>query len=45
MHFRLGCSLDYTIISDTTMLLNVEAQHVAGQRVVSETLVIEPWPA
>jgi transglutaminase-like putative cysteine protease len=45
MHFRLGCSLEYEILTDTTMLLNVEAQHVAGQRVVSETLVIEPRAA
>ncbi len=45
MRFRLGCSLEYTINTDTTMLLNLEPQRLDGQRVLSENLIIEPRPA
>lgn len=44
MRFRLGCSLDYNVTTDTTMLLNVEAQHNNGQRVIGERFLIDPLP-
>ena len=43
MKFSVGSELTYTATRDTTLILGVEAQHIAGQRVLSEQFSI--WPA
>jgi hypothetical protein len=42
MKFSLGSELIYTAERDTTLILNVEAQHLRGQRVLSERFSIGP---
>ena len=42
MQFDLGSQLAYVATKDTTLILNVEAQHLRGQRVLSETFTISP---
>ena len=42
MKFTLGSELQYTALRDTTMILNVEAQDVPGQRVLTEQFSVTP---
>lgn len=42
MKFSVGSELTYTATRDTTLILGVEAQHIAGQRVLSERFTISP---
>ena len=42
MRFSLGSELTYTATRDTTLILGVEVQHIAGQRVLSEEFSISP---
>ncbi len=42
MKFSLGSELIYTAERDTTLILNVEAQHLEGQRVLRESFTISP---
>jgi transglutaminase-like putative cysteine protease len=42
MKFSLGSELQYTAVRDTTMILNIEAQDVPGQRVLKETFSVSP---
>lgn len=42
MLFDLGSRLTYIATKDTTLILNVEAQHLRGQRILSETFTISP---
>ncbi|MEO7223318.1 MAG: hypothetical protein ABIY37_12670, partial [Devosia sp.] len=43
MKFQLGSELIYTAVRDTTLVLNVEAQHVPGQQVLRENLNFIPF--
>lgn len=36
MEFRVSCSLQYDVATETTLILNIEAQRNAGQRVIAE---------
>lgn len=36
MKFAVSCSLQYEVVTDTTLILNIEAQRNPGQRVVAE---------
>ena len=42
MKFDLGSELIYTAKKDTTLILNIEAQHLRGQRITSETFTVTP---
>ncbi len=42
MRFLLGCELDYDIATETTMLLNIEAQRTPQQEIVRESFIISP---
>lgn len=42
MRFRLGCALDYEILTETTLLINIEAQRGRGQRILAERFLVEP---
>jgi transglutaminase-like putative cysteine protease len=42
MKFDLGSELIYTARKDTTLILSIEAQHLRGQRILSETFTINP---
>ena len=42
MRFSLGSELTYTAVRDTTLVLGVEAQRVAGQRIVREQFTVTP---
>lgn len=42
MKFSVGCELSYATSSDTTLILNVEAQQTALQRVLRESLTFRP---
>ncbi len=42
MKFDLGSELIYTAAKDTTLILNIEAQHLRGQRITSGTFTITP---
>lgn len=42
MKFSLGSELTYTALRDTTLILGVEVQHIAGQRVLSEQFTLTP---
>lgn len=42
MKFTLGSELIYTAERDTTLILNVEAQHLEGQRLLRESFSISP---
>ena len=42
MKFSVGCELSYATSSDTTLILNVEAQQTALQRVLRESLSFRP---
>jgi transglutaminase-like putative cysteine protease len=42
MKFDLGSELTYTATKDTTLILNIEAQHLRGQRILSEIFTINP---
>jgi transglutaminase-like putative cysteine protease len=42
MKFDLGSELIYTAKKDTTLILNIEAQHLRGQRITSETFTTAP---
>jgi transglutaminase-like putative cysteine protease len=43
MKFQLGSELIYTAVRDTTLILNVEAQHLPGQQVLRESLTFSPF--
>ena len=43
MKFQVGSELIYTAVRDTTLILNVEAQHLPGQQVVRENLNFIPF--
>jgi transglutaminase-like putative cysteine protease len=43
MKFQVGSELIYTAVRDTTLVLNVEAQHLAGQQVIRESLTFMPF--
>lgn len=43
MKFQLGSELIYTAVRDTTLVLNVEAQNLPGQKVVRESLAFTPF--
>ncbi len=48
MKFSIGCRLQYDVAAETTLILNIEAQQVAGQRVSNERLdgpACEPYEA
>jgi hypothetical protein len=40
MRFNLGCELNYDVLQPTTLILNVEVQHLPTQEVVSERFLI-----
>jgi transglutaminase-like putative cysteine protease len=42
MRFSLGSELVYEVTERATMILNIEAQRVPNQRIVSETLTVSP---
>jgi transglutaminase-like putative cysteine protease len=42
MRFSLGSELIYTAIRPTTVILNIEAQNLPGQRVVRESFEVSP---
>ncbi|MEQ1770862.1 MAG: transglutaminase family protein [Devosia sp.] len=42
MRFSIGSELNYRALRDTTMILNIEAQEGAGQRVLSESFTVSP---
>lgn len=42
MRFSLGAELTYTAIRTTTLILNVEVQRLAGQRVLAERFTVDP---
>ena len=38
MRFVVGCRLQYEVTSETTLILNIEAQRGTGQRLIGEAL-------
>jgi transglutaminase-like putative cysteine protease len=36
MHFSVGCQLQYDVVSETTLILNVEVQRAGGQHLIAE---------
>jgi len=40
MKFSVNCSLQYDVVADTTLILNVEAQRNAGQNILAERFSI-----
>jgi hypothetical protein len=42
MKFDLGSELTYTATKDTTLILNIEAQQLRGQRILSEIFTVRP---
>jgi transglutaminase-like putative cysteine protease len=38
MRFSIDCELNYDVTTETTLILNIEAQRGGGQRIVAETL-------
>jgi transglutaminase-like putative cysteine protease len=42
MLFSLGSELTYTAVRDTTLILGIEAQRIAGQRIVREQFTAAP---
>jgi transglutaminase-like putative cysteine protease len=42
MRFSVGSELTYSAVRDTTLILGIEAQRIAGQRIVSEQFTVTP---
>jgi transglutaminase-like putative cysteine protease len=42
MRFSIDCELDYDVTTDSTLILNIEAQRTGGQRILSESMVLPP---
>jgi transglutaminase-like putative cysteine protease len=42
MRFSVGSELTYSAVRDTTLILGIEAQRIAGQRIVREQFTVTP---
>lgn len=42
MRFSIGSELNYTVVRDTTMILNIEAQNTGAQKVLREMFTVTP---